>query len=92
MKQFTNHQLWLWHVDMEKCKWSDIYDNEQELIDDLLKLDFTNIKPTGYEYLMSFQKRLNEGKSLTDNQIIQLKRLAKNIAFELYSVDERGSW
>ena len=91
MKQFTNHQLWLWHVDIEKCKWLDIYDNEQELIDDLLKLDFTNVKPTGFSYLMSFQKQINDGKSLTKKQITQLKRLAKHIAFELYSVNENRS-
>ena len=92
MKKITNHQLWLWHTDLEKCKWTNIYDTEQELIDDLLKLDFTNCKPTGFSYLMSFQKQLHNDKPLTDKQVTQLKRLAKHIAFELYSIDERGSW
>lgn len=92
MKKFTNHQLWLWHTDLEKCKWTDIYDTEQELIDDLLKLDFSNCKPHGFDYLKSFQKTVKMNIPLTLKQIIMLKRLAKHIAFELYSVDERGNW
>lgn len=71
-----------------KMKWTDIYDNEKELISDLKSItikDGTFTFTNGYEYLKSFQKRLLDyNKSLTDKQITQLKRLATSVAFEKY--------
>ena len=71
-------------------KWTDIYDTEQEIIDDMMQLDANpDNKPMhklvrGYEFIQSFQRRLEKGIELSDKQIVQLKRLAPSIAYAKY--------
>ena len=68
-------------------KWTDIYDSEEELVNDLLHITIRKIYPNptqGYEYLSSFQNRLKAGNSLTDKQMTMLKRLAYVVAYEKY--------
>ena len=72
---------------VKTLKWSEIYDNENELLSDLLKLNFKCYNyqlPRGYVYLQSFQEQVNNGKILTEKQMTQLKRLASSIAYTLY--------
>lgn len=71
-------------------RWDEIYDTEQELIDDMLAVDaFPEGKPEyrlirGYDYITSFQNRVERGIPLSEKQMIQLKRLASNIAYGKY--------
>lgn len=72
-------------------KWTDIYDNEEELGNDLLHITIRKTYPNptkGYEYLSSFQNRLKAGNSLTDKQMTMLKRLAYVVAYEKYCRDQ----
>lgn len=71
-----------------KYKWTDIYTSEEELISDLISIDTEIgedvINPfapyyTGYEYIHSFAKQLQNGRTLSDKQMTQAKRLAKEI-------------
>ena len=71
-------------------KWSELYENEQSLIDDMLK---TKSDPNkyplyqlvkGYEYINSFKHYYNIHGKLTDRQMTQLKRLASSIHTNLY--------
>lgn len=77
-------------------KWTDIYDNEEELINDLksIKIYYNICNNTqitkGYNYLLSFQKQLSQGKKLSDKQVTQLKRLAWSIALEKYCRKNNG--
>lgn len=71
----------------DSIKWTDIYDNEEELVNDLLHTTIRKTYPNpaqGYEYLSSFQNRLKAGNSLTDKQMTMLKRLAYVVAYERY--------
>lgn len=68
-------------------KWADIYDSEEELVNDLLHITIRKTYPDptkGYEYLSSFQNRLKAGNSLTNKQMTMLKRLASVVAYERY--------
>lgn len=65
--------------------WTDYYNTEQELIDDMLR---TRSNPgsayyhqlvKGYEYVDSFKKYYKAHGKLTDRQMTQLKRLAPEI-------------
>lgn len=71
-----------------KYKWSDIYPTEEELISALIRIDVEIgedvIRPTapfykGYEFIHSFATQLQKGNQLTDKQMTQAKRLAKEI-------------
>lgn len=71
----------------ERIKWTNIYDTEEELANDLLHITIRKTYPNptkGYEYLSSFQNRLKAGNSLTDKQMTMLKRLAYVVAYERY--------
>lgn len=60
-----------------KIGWKDLYDSEEELINDLQKIDIVKYKNhlhcKGYQYIETFQKQ----QELTQKQLTQLKRLAK---------------
>ena len=43
------------HAKIGKCKWNDIYDSKEELLNDLLKLEIT-CTVDGYSYLDDFKK------------------------------------
>lgn len=78
-------------IGLEKCKWNDIYDTEDELIRDLFSEKVLTDEETtilyackGYEYIKSFRKYYNQNGNLTEKQIMQLKRLASEIAYHIY--------
>lgn len=71
----------------DSIKWTDIYDSENELINDLLCINIRETYPNptkGKVYLSSFQARLKRNESLTDKQMSMLKRLAQVVAYERY--------
>lgn len=61
---------------IKKLKFEEIYDNIEECIKELISIPDNTIKTKlkGYEYLISFKKQVLEGKSLSEKQIIQLKK------------------
>ena len=74
----------------DSIKWTDIYDSEDELINDLLCITIREKYPNptkGNVYLSSFQARLKRNESLTDKQMSMLKRLAQVVAYERYCRD-----
>ena len=77
---------------LKKCKWNEIYDSEDELIKDLFSEKVLTDEDTsltykmckGYEFIKSFRKYYKKNGKLTEKQIIQLKRLASEIAYHVY--------
>ena len=68
----------------KSVKWSECFLTEHDLIIALQKWDQNTERgkyTKGYEYLLSFQRVVKNGGSLSPAQMTQLKRLAK----ELYS-------
>ena len=71
----------------DSIKWTDIYDSEDELINDLLCITIRGTYPNptkGNVYLSSFQVRLKRNESLTAKQMSMLKRLSRVVAYERY--------
>jgi len=68
-----------------RVPWTDIYDNEDDLIADLERIDVpSNRTPPsntfkGYDYIYSFAQRVQRGIPLSDKQMEQAKRLALEI-------------
>ena len=84
------NRLWQSHSGLKSLKWNEIYDDEQELIYDMMKVNTDANQPSykvvrGYEFISRFQNRINKGMELSDKQMTQLKRLASNIAFSRYA-------
>lgn len=80
MKKYDMHNWYM--VDRDKVTWTDMYDDEQELIDDLLKIDINIYKYKcykAYQYVKEFQKYYIENGTLTSKQLTQLKRISKEI-------------
>lgn len=71
---------------IKKLKFEEMYDNVEECIKELLSIPDNTIKTKlkGYEYLISFKRQILEGKNLSEKQIIQLKRLAPEVARGYY--------
>ena len=77
---------------LKKCKWDEIYDTEEELIDDLFSEKVLTDEDTsimskvckGYEFVKGFRKYYQKNGTLTEKQMTQLKRLASEIAFHIY--------
>lgn len=69
----------------ESVAWEDVYDSEQEMIDDLKKVYIPKdrVAPNstfiGYEYIYSFAYYVQKGWTLSEKQMKQCKRLAKEI-------------
>lgn len=66
-----------------KTRWSELYESEEALLLDLLDIDtkalsFRYFK--GQEYVKGFQRYHEEHGELTDRQMRQLKRIAKEVA------------
>lgn len=70
-----------------QVEWDSIYNSTEEIIEDLKKVhvpkeseivQIINIYQ-GYGYIHSFAKQLQNGKSLSDKQMVQCKRLALEI-------------
>ncbi len=66
-------------------KWTDFYNTEQELLDDMM-LTLSNENTAyyyqlvkGYVYIDSFKKYYQKNGRLTEKQMTQLKRLAGNV-------------
>lgn len=76
----------------KSIKWNDIYDTEQELIQDLFNnkvhTDEDNVPDyqicKGYAYIKSLRQYYLKYKELTEKQMKQLKRLAYEIAYHIY--------
>lgn len=74
-----------------KLKWNDIFTDEAEIIENLLKIyvptqqeinKYFNpfaLPYTGYEYIHGIAKQLQNGKYLTEKQITMAKKSAKQI-------------
>ena len=66
-------------------KWSDLYQSEEELIQDMLKTNsdvdscpyYSLVK--GYEYIEGFKRYYKKNGELTPKQMTQLKRLATEV-------------
>lgn len=88
MKPFTDEiRLKLHH---SSVKWSDLFDDEKDLIEHMLLCKVTGNYPVmGYGYITSFQKQIAEGKELSKKQITQLKRLARAIYLHLHGIYSR---
>lgn len=72
---------------VKKLKWDEIYESEDELINDLRRINLdVNIVllPRGYEYMSSFKKQLENEKELSSKQMTQLKRIACCVAYGIY--------
>ena len=75
-----------------KCKWDEIYDTEQELINDLFSEKILTDEDTnfqykickGYDFIKGFRKYYKKNGTLTEKQLTQLKRLASEIAYHVY--------
>ena len=65
-----------------RVKWNEYFEDEQDLIN-TLEMIVTEIKFTdyinGYGYINSFANQIRQGKTLTEKQIRQCKRLASQI-------------
>lgn len=74
----------------KSVSWSEIYDTEEELIQDMfhekVKVDncFYYELCKGYEFIKSFRKYYKKNGYLTEKQMTQLKRLAFEIAYRIY--------
>ena len=75
-----------------KKTWADFYNNEQELIDDMM-LTCSDANATyyfklvkGYEYINSFKKYYQKNGCLTEKQMTQLKRLAPEVYKNVHEV------
>ena len=95
MKQITEElkfKINLSRVGLKKCKWDEIYDTEEELIDDLFSEKVLTDEDTsimhkvckGYEFIKGFRTYYKKNGSLTEKQMTQLKRLASEIAYHVY--------
>lgn len=81
---------------MLKTKWTDFYNSEGELIQDMLRtcsdahtaLYWQLVK--GYEYIESFKRYYAKNGTLTDKQMIQLKRLAGEVYKNVHETLRKG--
>lgn len=70
---------------VKKVSWSELYNSEEELLKDLSKVYVpkNRVPPSytfkGHEYIYSFATQLQSGKTLSEKQIAQCKRLALQI-------------
>lgn len=72
---------------VNNVKWNEVYNNEQEIIDDLKKVYIPKESELillhniymGYDFIHSFAKQIKSGKTLSEKQITQCKRLALEI-------------
>lgn len=67
-------------IALGSVKWTDLYDNEKELLGDLVKTEFTTgvIKGLKDYYL--------KNNTLTDKQMTRLKGQARNIFWSIHNI------
>lgn len=76
-------------VRLVKYKWNELYKDEETLINVLKNIDvedYIRKGYKGYEYVRSFNKRLNDNVELSPKQVTQLKRLAREIYMYQYDL------
>lgn len=79
-------------MNTKSVKWNDIFDSEAELLQALfhekVKTPDDKVPMTkwckGYEYVKGFRKYYTKNGKLTDKQMMQLKRLAGELAYQIY--------
>lgn len=84
-----------YNSESKKIKWNDIYNSINEILEDLehihipKKMPYLGMSPLykGYEYINSFAKQVQNGKTLSEKQITQCKRLALEIK-KAYSIKD----
>lgn len=97
MKPLTEelkHSLILSHnrMNTKPVKWDAIFDDEAELLQALFNPKVYTSKDKvpmhkwckGYAYIEGFRKYYDKNGKLTDKQMTQLKRLASEIAYQIY--------
>lgn len=97
MKEITEKLIFELHkshngINERKIRWDYIFDTEEELIRAMFHPKVYTDEDRvpmhmwckGYEYIKSFRKYYRLHACLTDKQMIQLKRLAVEIAFCIY--------
>lgn len=73
-------------------KWTDFYENEQALIDDMMltcsneNTAYYHLLVKGYVYIESFKKYYQKNGCLTEKQMTQLKRLAGEVYKNVHQV------
>ena len=81
---------------MLKTKWTDFYNNEDELIQDMLRTcsdahtDVYWKLVKGYEYIEGFKRYYAKYGVLTDKQMTQLKRLASEVYKNVHETLRKG--
>ena len=91
MKNITDfliQKLNLSHCGLARFSWNELYDTEDELIHDMFndKIHTEGLSTCrGYGYIKSFRAYYNVHNNLTEKQIRQLKRLAGEIAYNIYA-------
>ena len=91
MKNITDsliQKLNLSHCGLAKFSWNELYDTEDELIHDMFndKIHTEGLSTCrGYGYIKSFRAYYNIHNNFTEKQIRQFKRLAGEIAYNIYA-------
>lgn len=63
-----------------RVTWNEIYDTEEELLNDLLiSDDYIQRNTKGYVYIQSFKKQYIASRKLSEKQMTQLKRNAVEV-------------
>ena len=76
-------------VNSRKMKWNDIFDTEEDLIaamfhDNVVVEGTSSRLCRGYAYIKGFRAFYDKNGKLTDKQLTQLKRLAPEIAYQIF--------
>ena len=79
-------------INSKSVKWDSIFDTEEELLQALFhEKVYTDEDKVpmfkwckGYEYIKGFRRYYTKHGRLTDKQMTQLKRLASEIAYQIY--------
>ena len=93
MKELRKAQVIVRKIDAEYNKnldsvsWNTVYNSESEIMEDLKQIHIPDKNEPlavyrlykGYEYIHSFAKQIQNGKTLSEKQIRQCKRLALEI-------------
>lgn len=93
MIDLRNAQIAVRKIEAEFCKnfnsikWNEIYQSEDEIVEDLKQIHIPKKEDLykigglykGYEYIHSFAKQVQSGKTLSDKQMTQCKKLAFEI-------------
>lgn len=76
---------------LQKLKFEELYNSIDECINELIHTSDTIIRKNlkGYEFLLSFKNQILNGKTLSEKQIVQIKRLAPEIARGYYIENNR---